>query len=157
MELGDVATWVAAVVAVGGGVVASVQARKANRAADASAEAAKRSADADERAAAAAEKANEIAQRYNAVWRIAHEKSDTWRVINETGEKAWGAVLTCGTDLNTRFPDDAMDVEPGGGIPFLAVRLQSTGNEQVTVTWHRRQDESDEALQWTDVLPRRPR
>lgn len=160
MQLGDVATWVASVAAVVAVVIAVRTDRKSSRAANSSASDAKRAADAAEQAADAATRQTALAEaaaaRYTPPWRLEWAKGDTYLLFNEGDEPVFGVeVAMSGMHVRKNF-DEPTKVDPRSGITFLAAATMSTRDRNVTVTWHRHEDEASERHEWRHPLPYRP-
>lgn len=154
-SFGDIATWVAAVVAIVAAGVASIQARKANSSAARSASAAERSAAADERMAAiAAEQAS-----YSPPWEIMYATGDTFQLWNRSTHTEYGVMISIPPDSHvvSRLPKEPVDVDANSFIDFLVASSYASRDAQLTVTWHRVANRSDDAQSWRAPVPRRPR
>ena len=134
--------------------VAEQQAERATHAAERAAVAEAASARAAERAAAALEEQNRRAeerdeQEEGVPWSIAFRRGSTYDLWNDTNTPKY-AVRVFGEGV---LREKAVQrVDGRSSVEFMGLDASGVSNE-VQVTWHRREDQSDEPRAWTGSKP----
>lgn len=113
---------------------------------------AKVSADAAE-AALALER--ERAAKYAPPWRLSWLKGDTYELLNDGDENAYGVEVDLGDLPWVKGKGEPQHdvIHARAPITFMTTRSFTGGSDVVTVTWHRAADLSDEPHTWRHPLP----
>lgn len=165
VDLGDIAAWVAAAIALLALGVAGWNAKSASQAKTAaqdSAHQARRSADASEdsasssqRSADAAEEQNRLTQeqdaRYDPIWEIrpggdAGLGGLSCAAVNRTGETAYSVTLSGEGIEQQDTPGAVLD---GGSVKFIYYpKVVRPGDAEVVVSWRRPEYRGSEGQEW---------
>ena len=133
---------------------AEEHARRATAAAEDAVVAQRQSADAAKRAADALERQNRIAEEQadlseGVPWRIEHRSGSTYDLWNDTGPKFH--IHVAGEGIQR--PKDVERIDGRSSVDFMVLDSWSSGGDKVVVTWHRREDASDEPRRWSGNKP----
>jgi hypothetical protein len=97
------------------------------------------------------QRANEHAQQAEGVpWRITHHDGDLYDLWNDTNTAKFGVEVSGRGVAGVDGPFDRID---GRSSEQFLIAPFGPGSTQVLVTWHRLEDLSDEARQWTGSKP----
>jgi hypothetical protein len=170
MQSAEWAAWAAVVVAAGSAVWSMVSARgarkaqkqaesqaeRATAAAEKSAEAEVQSADAAARSAAALEQSNRMAEERadlaeGVPWRIEYQRGSTYVLWNDTDTPKFGVTITGEAVLRNKV---VPKIDGRSFVTFIGLDAMGVGDE-VVVTWHRKEDGSDQVRTWTGSKPSR--
>jgi hypothetical protein len=133
---------------------AEQQAERARKAAEDAAVAQSESAAAARRAADALEKQNRMAEEQadlaeGVPWRIAHRAGSTYDLRNDTETPKFHVHIAGEGVLRPKTVDR---IDGRSSTDFMGLDAMGVG-DQVEVTWHRREDHSDEPRRWTGTKP----
>jgi phage protein D len=133
---------------------AEQNAERATQAAEEATVAQRQSAAAAQRSAEALEKQNRMAeeqaeQAEGVPWRIEHREGDLYELINITDTTKFGVQISGPGVLHPKTVDR---IDGHSSAEFYG-HPASGGNNQVDVTWHRREDLSDEPRPWRGNKP----
>lgn len=136
---------------------AEQNAERATKAAEEAAAWQRQSADAAQRSADALveqnRRADEQAEQAEGVpWDIKYREGDLFDLWNVTETTKFGVQISGGGVLRPKAVDRVDGRSP---VEFFG-HPASGANNQVNVTWHRREDKTDEPRQWTGRKPPKP-
>jgi type II secretory pathway pseudopilin PulG len=133
---------------------AEQQAERAAKAAEQAAVAETASAAAAERAAAALEKQNKMAEDQadlteGVPWRIEFQTGSTYDLWNDTQTPKFHVQISGEGVLRARTIER---IDGRSSADFMGLNASGVG-DRVEVTWHRREDQSDEPRRWSGNKP----
>jgi hypothetical protein len=176
---GDWSTLAGAVIAGGSAVWAVVSARRAGRAqeraehyqaraeqnAERATQAAEKAAAAETQSAAAAKRAADALERQNQIaeeqadlaegvpWRIEYRTGSLYDLWNDTGTPKFNVRIEGEGVLRSKTVER---IDGRSSVDFMGFDASGQG-DKVEVTWHRRDDQSDEPRRWSgNKPPKRP-
>lgn len=103
----------------------------------------------------ALELAREQAARYVIPWALRYRAGNWYELVNDGNEPAYAVVLD-GPNVHGGAQQHSV-IDPHSAVRFTARVSRQLGFRDVVVTWHRREDRTDDQMSWTRPLPPPPR
>lgn len=133
---------------------AEQNAERATQAAEEAAAWQRKAASAAERSAEALEAQNRMAeelgeQAEGVPWEITYREGSLFDLWNTTGTTKFGVQISGGGVLRPKAVDR---IDGCSSVDFFATSHMGAGND-VLITWHRREDQTDEPRQWRGNKP----